>query len=308
MEHPRGGGVRLVSPMARLLYRIFGRANPRGWADYHCVRERRGTLWVHCHGPAKRGGANLEFVGVPQELRAAALQLMFALVAQMRAGRQLVADGDFAAPLSSRRQAFMQIGTLRATAWNDRHHTGMLRVVDYREPLQSGFPRRLCASHIAARALLADTPERKAKQCRRSLEIFAGDFTDPGDGIGVDGGDADLTELQNRCNLLAYTGLADALCEQNRHNDACGIIVDAIARCPGWARGYRDRLLASGAPETQYTRFWRDADIADIALRRRPADGSAPAEGSAPAAPVARGGAGFGSRAPDPYDELLKRG
>jgi len=305
LQHPLNGGVRLVSPMARLFYSVFGRTNPRGWADYHCAPERRGTLWVHCHGPAKRGGANLEFVGVPKELRAAALQLMFALVAQMRGGRKLRADEDFAAPLSSRQQSFMQIGTLRVAAWSDRHHKGMLRVVDYGEPLQSGFPFRLFGSHIVARAMCADTPERKAALCRRSLEIFAGDFTDPGDGIGADGGDADLTELQNKCNILAYTGLADALCEQNRHNDACGIIVDAIARCPAWARGYRDRLLTSGEPENQYTRFWRDADIADIVLRRRPAEGAAPA---ARPAPAARGGAGFGNRPKDPYDELLRRG
>ncbi len=305
MKHPLNGGVRLVSPVARVLYSVFGRTNPRGWADYHCAPERRGTLWVHCHGPSRRGGANLEFVGVPRELRAAALQLMFALVAQMRGGRKLKVDEDFAAPLSSRQQGFMHIGTLRAAAWSDRHHKGMLRVVDYGEPLQSGFPFRLFAAHIVARAMRADAPERKAAMCRRSLEIFAGDFTDSAYGIGADGGDADITELQNRCNLLAYTGLADALCEQNRHNDACGIIVDAIARCPAWAKGYRDRMSNSGQPENQYTRFWRDADITDIALRRQPDE--APA-GTEPCAPVARGGAGFGNRAPDPYDDLLKRG
>jgi hypothetical protein len=223
----------------------------------------------------------------------------------MRAGRKLKVDEDFAAPLSSRQQAFMQIGTLRAAAWSDRHHKGMLRVVDYGEPLQSGFPLRLFASHIVARAMRADTPERKAALCRRSLEIFPGDFTDPADGIAADGGDADLTELQNKCNLLAYTGLADALCEQNRHNDACGIIVDAIARCPAWAGGYRDRLLNAGEPEDQYTRFWRDADIADIALRHQPAEEPTAVERPTP---VARGGAGFGNRPKDPYDELLKRG
>jgi hypothetical protein len=297
--------VRLVRPTARLLYRIFGRANPRGWADYHCVPERRGTLWVHCHGPAKRGGANLEFVGVPTELRATALQLMFALVALMQEGRKLQADEDFAAPLASRRQTVLQIGTLRAAAWSDRDHTGMLRVVDYGEALLSGFPARLFASHIAARAMLSDDPKRKAKLCRKSLDVFAGDFTDPGGSIVGDGDDADLTELQNTCNLLAYTGLADALCEQNRHGDACGVIVDAIARCPGWARGYRDRLLDSDEPENQYTRFWRDVDIADIAMRRQPAE--APAPVTQAAAPRARS-AGFGNRAPDPYDELLRRG
>lgn len=305
MEHSLRGKVRLVRPTARLLYRIFGRANPRGWADYHCVPERRGTLWVHCHGPAKRGGANLEFVGVPTELRANALQLMFAFVALMREGRKWHADEDFAAPLSSRRQTVMQIGSLRAAAWSDRDHAGMLRVVDYGEPLLSGFPKRLFASHIAARAMLADTPDRKAKLCRKSLDVFAGDFADAGGAIGSDGDDADLTELQNRCNLLAYTGLADALCEQNRHNDACGVIVDAIARCPGWARGYRDRLLASDAPLNQYTRFWRDADIAEIALRRQPAEAPAPATRAAPSRPRSTG---FGRRAPDPYEELLRRG
>jgi len=305
VEHSLKGNVRLVRPTARLLYRIFGRENPRGWADYHFVPERRGTLWIHCHGPARRGGANLEFVGVPTELRGAALQLMFALVALMREGRNLRADEDFAAPLASRRQTLLQIGTLRATAWSDPDHAGMLRVVDYGEGLMSGFPGRLFASHIAARAVLSETPERKAKLCRKSLDLFAGDFADAGDGSGSDGDNADLTELQNRCNLLAYTGLADALCEQNRHGDACGVIVDAIARCPGWARSYRERFLGSDVPLNPYTRFWRDADIAEILLRRQPAEAPAPANRAAPPRPRT---AGFGTRAPDPYEELLRRG
>lgn len=305
MKHPLNRGVRLVSPMARIFYRFFGRSNPRGWADYHCVRERRGTLWVHCHGSARRGGANLEFVGVPPELRGTALQLMFGLVAQMRAGRKLRADEGFAAPLASSRQGFMQIGTLRATAWSDRHHTGMLRVVDYGEPLQSGFPVRLFASHLVARAERVENPERKAAMCRRSIELFAGDFVDAIGGPATDGADADITELQNKCNVLAYAGLADALCAQNRHNEACGIIVEAIARCPPWARGYRDRLLEAGAPEDQYARFWHDMDIAETVMRYRPADGAAPAT---QAAPRTQGDGGFGSRAPDPYDDLLRRG
>lgn len=305
MEHSLKSNMRLVRPTARLMYRIFGRANPRGWADYHFVPERRGTLWVHCHGPAKRGGANLEFVGVPTKLRGTALQLMLALVALMREGRNVRVDEDFAAPLASRRQTVLQIGTLRAAAWSDRDHAGMLRVVDYGEALMSGFPRRLFASHIAARAMLSDAPERKETLCRKSLDVFAGDFTDQGVAIGSDGDDADMAELQNRCNLLAYTGLADALCEQNRHGDACGVIVDAIARCPGWARSYRDYLLDSDAPLNHYTRFWRDADIADIALRRQPAEAPAPASRAAPPRPRT---AGFGSRAPDPYEELLRRG
>lgn len=305
MQHSLRGNVRLVRPTTRLLYRIFGRANPRGWADYHCVPERRGTLWLHCHGPSRRSGASLEFVGVPTELRATALQLMFALVALMREGRKFQAEEDFAAPLASPRQTVLQIGTLRAAAWSDRDHSGMLRVVDYGETLMSGFPKRLFASHIAARALLADTPKRKEKLCRKSLEVFAGDFNDAGDPTGSDGDDADLTELQNRCNLLAYTGLADALCEQNRHNDACGVIVDAIARCPSWARGYRERLLNTDAPLNQYNRFWCDANIAEIALRHQPAESPTPVNRAAPPRPR---GTGFGSRAPDPYEDLLRRG
>lgn len=297
MKHPIKSGTRLVKPVPRLFYMLFGRSNPRGWADYHIVPERRGTLWIHCHGPARRGGANLEFVGVPMDLRNQALQLMFSLVAQMRAGRKFAADGDFAAALSSPRQGFMQIGTLRAAAWTDKDHKGMLRVVDHGELLNSGFPRRLFASHVAARAQRAEDPARKAALCRKSLDIFPGDFADLAAGRGAD---ADgITEPQNRCNLTAYTGLADALCAQGRYSDACGVIADAIARCPGWAHGYRDRLLQSGAPGTPYTRFWRDANIPEIADRRRPA---------AESGPIIPKSLGFGARKKDPYEELLRRG
>ena len=294
MKHPIKSDTRVAGLFPRLLYRIFGRTNPRGWADYHVVPERRGTLWIHCHGPARRGGANLEFVGVPRELRNQALQLMFALVAQMRSGRKFAADEDFAAALSSPRQGLMQICTLRAAAWTDKGHRGMLRVVDYGELLNSGFPRRLFASHVAVRAQRADDPRRKAALCRTSLQIFPGDFVDLATGAGTE-----ITELQNRCNLMAYTGLADALCAQGRYGDACGTIADAIARSPGWARDYRDQLLQSGEPENPYVRFWRDADISEIAMRRRPA---------AETVLAAPKGAGFGARRKDPFQELLERG
>ena len=156
MKHRFGRGVRLVNPLARLFHMIFNRADPRAWAAYHMVPERRGTLWVHCHGLHRRTGANLEFTGVPPELRGEAIELMSALVRTFRTGRQLRADDDFAERLSARGQPFAQLGSLRATGRNDKQHDGMLRValVQFsqqllREPLET---------HVKGYDLMQDDP------------------------------------------------------------------------------------------------------------------------------------------------------
>lgn len=306
MKHRFGPGVRLVSPLARLFHMIFNGGNPRAWAAYHMVPERRGTLWVHCHGLQRRGAANLEFTGVPPELRDEAIELMFALVRIARSRRRLAADDDFAERLTARGQRFAQIGTLRATGRNDRQHTGMLRVVDYGGPLADGFPKRLFAAHIVAKADAAEDPDRKEALYRQALDIFPGDYTEFNEGADIDPADGDFTEFQNKFNLGAWYGLAELLREQGRATEAFGVLADAIAHCPGWAGAYRNHLLQSGGREDQYFRFWRDVDINDIAMRRR----AAVTASVAPAQPFLPGArpSGFGRRQKDPFAELLKRG
>lgn len=309
MKHRIGNEIRLASPMARLLYRVFGRKNPCGWADYHIVPEKHGTFWIHSHGLAGRIGADLEFVKVPPVYRDHALSLLQAL-AVMGAGRQNLQDGaDFAANLSSSRQLFMAVGSLRATAHSDKGHEGLVRVVDFGRTLNSGFPNRLFAAHFTARADRADNPGSKITLYRTALKIFPGDFAEPTEGADHEPGRSSMTGLQNKSNLAAYLGLAQALRDQGRFNEACAYLAEAIARCPGWARAYRAHVVDTYDNNDAWFRFWRDADIAGIVARQRHA-----AAGGGRAVKVTVSDSktavapGFGSRPPDPYEDLLNQG
>ena len=294
MQHPIKASTRLISPLARLFYMIFNGRDPRAWANYHLVIERRGTLWVHCHGARRRGAANFEFTGVPLALRDEAIELMFALVRIAGSKRRLAADDDFAERFTARGQKFAEIGTLRTTGRNDTQHAGMLRVVDYGRPLTDGFPNRLFAAHLVAKADAEVNLKRKEALYRKAMIVFPGDFAEMNEGADIDPAVPDLTEIQHKCNIAAYYGLAEVLCERNRASEAFSVLADAIARSPGWAGAYRNHLVQCGGVEDQFFRFWRDVDITDVAIRRRSA---APAA-AAPARPAALGGQsrGFGSR------------
>jgi len=294
--------------MVRLFYRAFGPENPRGWADYHIVTEKQGTLWIHSHGLGPRAGADLEFVNVPAELREDALRLLLALAALGDGMPKLRAGADLAANLSSSRQDFLEICSLRATARSDVAHRDIVRVVDFGMPLNSRFPRRLFAAHFTARADYAESPSEKVALLRTALKLFPGDFTGMTEGADFEPGRSSLTGLQNKTNLAAYLGLAQALRDQGRFNEACGYLAEAIARCPGWARAYRRCVLDSYGNNDAWFRYWRDVDIAGTAIRRRAAaSADAPTRVRLRAAST-DGAAGFDARPADRYRELRQRG
>jgi len=294
MEHPIKSNTRVVSPLARLFYLIFNRGDPRALAVYHVVPERRGTLWIHCHGLQRRGASNLEFTGVPPEFRDEAIELMFALVGIARSKRGLAEGGDFADRFTARGQRFAEIGTVRATARTDAQHAGVLRVVDYGKTLADGFPKRLFAAHLVAKADAAKDPKQQEILYRKALDIFPGDFAEMNEGADIDSVSPDLTALQHKCNVGAYFGLAEALRTLGKGSEAVTISGEAIARAPGWAEVCRNRILQSGGPEDRYFRYWQGVDIIDVAMRQRSA---APSSGPArPSAAVAGASNGFGSR------------
>ena len=302
MQHPVNARVRLVSPMARVLYRIFGRSTPMAWADYHIVEEREDALWIHTHGLRRRVGFELEFVRVPANLRDDAIKLMFALAGHARANRPVEAGADFAGEFSGAWPGFRQTGTFRDARHSDPTHCKVLRIVDSGQPLAAEFPRRLFAAHLVARAERTAEISRKVALFGRALEIFPGEFADDGAGKDIDPENPDITELQNKSNLGAYIGMSRALCDWRRNGEAYEYLLDAIARCPGWAHVYRDHLMQSFNVEDPYMRYWRNADIARTRMNRLPA--------SEPTAPAwqPRQTARFGKRPKDPYLELLDRG
>jgi hypothetical protein len=292
MQHPINGKVRLASPIKRNYCRFFARANPLGWADYHVVEERRGTLWVHCHGLNRRMGYDLEFVGVPADLRREAARLMMGIIRMTRRAGKFAPDTDLGGRFSASRQSFSQVGTFRLSPRNDDEHSDTLRIVDYGEPLHAGFPARLFAAHLAARGQGQTDAKKAEKLFRRSIEQFAGEIAEVADAAEYDPADGDITALQLKSNLAAWLGLALALRAQGRIADARNTAKETIARCYDWAVRYRDHFVQTDGQDDAYYRFWRDADLLGIATGLQPVIVAA---ANSQAAPI-RAAAGFGGR------------
>jgi hypothetical protein len=268
MQHPINGKVRLASPVKRNYCRFFVPSNPLGWADYHIVEERRGTLWVHCHGLKRRKGFELEFVGVPITLRHEAIRLMMGIIRTQRHGGKFAPDTDFGGRFSCSRQSFSQVATFRKPPRGDHDHEGTLRIVDFGEPMQSGFPARLFAAHLVARGQGRTDAKTAEKLFRRAIELFPGEAAQTGDAADYDPADGDITELQAKSNLGGWLGLALALRAQNRAPEACAAAADAIARCTDWARLYRDHFVRTDVRKDAYMHFWRDLDVLEVAMQR----------------------------------------
>jgi len=272
MHHPITSETRLAGTATRLYRRFFQPDDPHGWADYHCVEQPDGRFWIHTHGLRRLGLAELEFTGVPHDLRGHAHQLMFAIIESLRATGAALADSDIEGAFSTPGQNFQQMVTLRASPREDARHRGTLRIADWDRPAEDGFPARLFAAHIAAWAELAGDPAQREAMCRRALAIFPGHFLEMTAGAEVDPRKPDITDLQQRANLSAYISLADALFAQGRAGEAIGYLEEAIARCPGWGQTHRAWLVAKYRRKDAYMNFWRDGDIAEICARHRPAN------------------------------------
>ena len=290
MKHPVNSRTRLKGRMSRFFTRMFNSGDPRGWGEYHVVPESGGTLWVHAHGLDNYDLLNLEFKGVPSDLRGAAIDLLLALVRHGKTDQRLKVDGDFAGALSVTEPGFLQVGTLRATNHGDAGHRGLLRVVDRGEPMGAGFPARLFASHLVARADEVSGAKMRERMCRRALEIFPGDPAPRSMRVDESGAGWDMTELQQTSNLAARIGLADALLARDKRDEGLQVLEEAIAFCPGWAHQYQPRAADGG--NDFHTRFWADANIDAIGARRRPAANNRSAR------PTGLGAGGFGGRSP----------
>lgn len=276
MHHPITSETRLAGMATRLYRRFFQPDDPHGWADYHCVELPDGNFWIHTHGLRRWHLPELEFTGVPHDMRGHAHQLMFAIIEDLRANGKARADSDIEGIFSAPGQNFRQMATLRAASREDSRHPDSLRIVDWDRPVESGFPVRLFAAHVAAWAELAGDPAQREAMCRRTLAIFPGFFLEMTAGADVDPRKPDITDLQHRANLSVYLSLADALFAQGRPGEAISYLEEAIGRCPGWGQAQRAWLVAKYRRKDAFMNFWRDADITEICGRCRPANTTGP--------------------------------
>lgn len=259
----------------RLLYKIIAPRNPRGWLDFHAVREPGDrTLWIHCHGMERWNLPNMEILGVPWSLGGYAHGLMFELLGYCKNTKQMNADETFGGYFTGAEQIAPHLGVLRASPCREAGHEGMLRVVDEGQPAEAGFPYRLFATHISALGWNQRKPERAVAQYREALKIFPGDYAGMTEGLDSEAGKVDSAVLQQKSNLSSWDGLAHALFCMGQDREGAECFEQAIARCPGWARFFKQFVLEeeAGSPLTgdAYVRFWSDADIDEICARLRP--------------------------------------
>ena len=276
MHHPIISDTRLAGTATRLYRRFFQPDDPHGWADYHCVKQPDGYFWIHTHGLRRWRLPDLEFTDVPHDMRGHAHQLMFAIIESLRGDVAVRAVGDIEGLFSAPGQNFRQMATLCPSPHEDSRHRDILRIVDWDRPVESGFPARLFAAHIAAWAELSGDPAQKEAMCRRALAIYPGNFLEMTAGCDINPRNADVTDLQHRANLSVYLSLADALFAQGRPGEAIGYLEEAIARCPGWGQVQRGYLVEKYRRKDAFMNFWRDADVAEICARRRPANTTGP--------------------------------
>lgn len=254
--------------LLRWMYRILAPRHPRGWLEVEAVGEDEsgGTVWVHCHGMERWELPNVEIVGVPADLRGYAHGILFDVTGHMKSSRGIRPDEGFGGLLVSRRQRGRHEGTLRPVERpDDPAHSGALRIVDFGQPADSGFPRRLFAVHLVSLADLARGPATREKLFRRAVAIWPGDPTTATTEGPFEPG-------SNENNFLAWEGLGDALCDRGRFDDGILHLEEAVARCPRWAREFAEHIRsqygprASESADPRFT-FWSQLDVEEV--RRR---------------------------------------
>jgi len=253
----------LLETLVRWLCRILLPNHTRGWLDYHAVWEDEADpprlLWVHCHGMERWGLPNVEMVDVPEDLRGYAHGIMLEIVGYMKREKPIGSDEHGGGLLvAGDQRGYHQFTARAAPPRAVPDHDGMLRIVDYEEPVKAGFPHRLMAMHLCA---VADTMKRPSKQeplYRRSVEISPGEPAQSLEDKPKEGG--------NPGNALSWEGLGNCLCELGRVEEGLRCVEEAVARFPSWARefqkGIRKEVAAMpGAPEDPWFQFWLDLDI-----------------------------------------------
>ncbi len=251
--------LRVFHTLLNWFYRIAAPGHPRGWLQFHAVADEGDPprRWVHCHGMERWNLPNLEIVEVPDDLIGYAHAIIFEVVGYMKGEKPIKADETFGgAWVGGAEQPVFHVATIRRAPARDGH-SGLLRIVDEGEPVESGFPRRLFAAHMSALAFQMRDPRRQEDVFRRIVAFWPGQPAAAGE-TGFEFG-------QNPNNYIAWLGLGDALCDQGRFDEGLAALRDAVARSPGWAADFVAHLRETTLPDALEDpaadprfRFWRE--------------------------------------------------
>lgn len=225
---------RLHSLAVRLVYLVLAPRHPRWRTDVHAVLEDDSsqTLWVHTHGLERWHLPNIEFVGVPDALAGYAHGILLDLMGYMKFEKAIGPNEHFGGLLVARDQRVVHYATARLVQRpTDPPHDGFLRFVDHGEPADSGFPRRLFATHIGALGETHRSTAAREKLFRQALAVYPG--TDTEWATSSDFG-------TNPGNWLAFDGLGNALCDRGATEEGINYLREAVKRCPAAALRTRE--------------------------------------------------------------------
>lgn len=256
----------------RLLYLVLAPRHPRGRTAMHAVEEddNGATLWVHTHGLAKLGLPEIEFVGVPHELRGYAHGMLFDIMGYMKFERPIRPDENFGGMLVHNNQKAAHYATARQIVREgDPAHSGTLRFVNYNQAAESGFPYRLFAVHINCLAEESRSASERERLAKLSLSTHPGSPEEWRSQADPD---------QNPGNWVAYHVLGHALCDQGKIREGLDALRQVLERCPSAAIQfhsiYTEAISEGDLPPADLdprSRFWTEVNVealqAEVGLR-----------------------------------------
>lgn len=220
------------------------------------------------------GLPNVELVEVPADLGGYAHGLLMHVTGYMKRERPIRADENFGGKFVSNEQVLIQTATARRSPNASGEHAGMLRIVDYGEPPESGLPRRLLASYLIATADQLRNVEKKNALLRHAVHIFPGDVQAP----AMKSEDEGPT---NPNNYFGWENLGTLLCESGEITEGIRCLEEAVARWPSGARIFSKHVqelhLRGEVPppeKSPLTKFWLSLDADSVrakVLARKPA-------------------------------------
>jgi hypothetical protein len=234
----------------------------------HAVSETDpGTLWIHTHGMERWELPNIEIVGVPRELGGYAHGILMHVTGYMRTQRPIRADENLGGKFVFDEQVVIQTATLRQAPRSDADHAGTLRIIDYAEAAEAGFPRKLVASYLIATADSSKNPVKKTDVLRLAISVFPGNSSTPSTAPEHEG-------PNNPNGYFAWENLGTTLCEIGKVGEGVRCLEEAVARWPSGARSFsrhvRDLLVRGEVPppeKSPLTRFWTGVDVDAVCLR-----------------------------------------
>lgn len=220
--------------------KLFGRRAATSTDPFtiQTVDDATGVVRLVTEGLGAAGLRELEIVGVPRALEAEVRELL-RLTALRVVEEKPERDGaSIGGAFVDSAQTAIHVATLRVAA--ESIHPGareLLRVVDFSERVDAGFPYRLVATHLATIAPAQRSLRDRERLARASVELFPGH---PAGGATQERFDRG----ENVENFVGWEALADVLFERGRINEARDALRAAAERCPAWASDFAKHIRA----------------------------------------------------------------